>query len=144
MEIYNLVIGSNFSNICGAVNKIIDYLLVHYGKIDECSIFEIKVILNELISNGIKHGNMENSHKSVKIGTGITNGGYAFFLVEDEGEGYDYKNLFQKKCSPEDIFNLEDVKETGRGIMIVKNLCDRIRFNRKGNKVIVLKKLYRP
>ena len=60
-------------------------------KLDDCVKFELKVILNELILNAIKHGNKNEFSKKVKISVSISKSGYVFFLIEDEGEGYDYK-----------------------------------------------------
>jgi serine/threonine-protein kinase RsbW len=37
-----------------------------------------------------------------------------------------------------DICNLE---ETGRGMIIVERLCDKVEVNRKGNRITVVKKL---
>jgi len=33
------------------------------------------------------------------------------------------------------------MSESGRGIMIVKSLCDKVKVNRKGNKIIILKSI---
>jgi serine/threonine-protein kinase RsbW len=98
------------------------------------------VILNELILNAIKHGNRNELSKKVKISVSILKRGYILFLIEDEGEGYDYNCKLKKNV----IVELEDcyeLKETGRGIHIVSNLCDKIKYNKKGNKVIALKKI---
>jgi serine/threonine-protein kinase RsbW len=98
-------------------------------------------VLNEVISNAIRHGNKNDVSKHVKLTVGTTENGYAFFIVEDEGEGF-YCGEKQFCCTG--IVNAEDlsdVKESGRGILIVNNLCDRVKFNNKGNKVVLLKKI---
>ncbi|MCX7841901.1 MAG: ATP-binding protein [Clostridia bacterium] len=143
IKVFKCSIRSGVDNICPAVKEVIRYLEDIYGLIDDSSVFELKVILSELISNAVKHGNRENYNKEVKVRAGVTNDGKVFISVEDEGEGHDY-NTFAMKASMSahqecDIF---DMKETGRGILIVNKLCDRVKFNKKGNKVVILKSLH--
>jgi len=114
-----------------------------YGAIEECTLFELKVILNELILNAIKHGNKNDCSKYVKILAGLTKNDNAVVLVEDSGTGFDYNyilNEIEKCCELDDICNM---KETGRGILIVKKLSNGMKYNYKGNRVIISKKLIR-
>lgn len=138
---YNRVIPSRIDNIGVVVKDMISNLKSNVSPIMDCTLFELTVILNEILLNAIKHGNKEDENKKVKISSVITEDGFACFIVEDEGCGYDYNytcnNYFD--CSGiEDVF---DVMESGRGIFIVKNLCDSIKVNNKGNKIVILKKL---
>jgi serine/threonine-protein kinase RsbW len=135
---YKNEIPSEICNICGLISGILSFIENTNGKLDACADFELKVILNELILNAIKHGNNCDPLKKVKTSVVITNRKYIILLVEDEGEGYDYKIKCNCTKFKEDFF---EMKESGRGIFIVSNLCDRIKFNKKGNKVIALKKL---
>lgn len=140
-KIFNCKIPGNINSIKNVVKNVMNYLQDFYGSIDDCSQFEIKVILNELILNAVKHGIKEDDNKYVEVTAGITGDNCVFLVVEDEGDGYDYchlLNIMRPQDETEDIF---DVKEAGRGILIVKNLCDYMTFNEKGNKVTVLKKL---
>mgnify|MGYP003905515287 CR=1 FL=1 len=126
-----------------AVNDIIQSLQNMYGAIEECTLFELKVILNELILNAIKHGNKNDCSKYVKILAGLTKNDNAVVLVEDSGTGFDYNyilNEIEKCCELDDICNM---KETGRGILIVKKLSNGMKYNYKGNRVIISKKLIR-
>jgi serine/threonine-protein kinase RsbW len=114
-----------------------------YGPIEECTLFELKVILNELILNAIKHGNKNDCSKHVKILVGLTKNDNAVVLVEDSGKGFDHNymlNKIENGCEMGDICNM---KETGRGILIVKKLSNGMKYNYKGNRVIVSKKLSR-
>lgn len=130
------MLNSEVCNIRNSVNNIVDFIVACYGPLKEDILFEIKVILNELLQNAIKHGNNGDSSKQVKVRTGIENS-FVYFIVEDEGKG------FEKNCynNSEDILNICDIKENGRGIIIVENLCDKVKYNTKGNKIVVLKKL---
>lgn len=143
LKTYLCKIPSNVDCLCSAVKDIIAYLNDTYGTIDESVLFEVKVILNELILNAIKHGNKECCEKLVKISAGVTMDERAFIIIEDEGDGcLDLSGFNEDRCrdEPIDFFNL---KETGRGIIIVNSLCDRVKFNKKGNKIVILKKLKR-
>jgi len=133
----------SISNVREAVEEVICYLQNIYGSIEECTLFELKVILNELILNAIKHGIREDDSKYVKIAASLTKDGCAVLTVEDEGEGYDYRCVINRNNTVQDLMDICNAKETGRGILIVKNLCDSIRFNKKGNRIIVVKKLCR-
>lgn len=137
---YQNEIPSDIAYICGLITNMLTFIEDDFGPINDCTQFELKVILNELILNAIKHGNKCDISKKVKVSINLTKRGCVFFLIEDEGEGYDYNcRIKNKNIDIKEDFC--DLKETGRGIIIVSNICDKIRFNRKGNKVIVLKKL---
>jgi len=140
--VFDRVIDSDFKKVRAAVSDVVSYLRAHLGEIEECSLYEIRVILNELILNGIKHGNKEDSNKRVRISVYIDDESFANFTVEDEGEGYNYRYLLCRHCHPSGDAEAYDIKETGRGMLLVKNLCDRIEFNREGNRVKVCKKLH--
>jgi len=141
LKTYNSKVLSEKDTICWLVKDIVKFLCDSSDTINEDIIFEIKVILNELLQNAIKHGNKEDARKSVEVNAGITANNYAYFIIEDEGEGYDCGAMCEKKCGPEEMADICNLKENGRGMLIVRRLCDKIRFNKKGNKVIVLKKL---
>ena len=51
------------------------------------------------------------------------------FIVTDEGPGFDHQQL-PDPTSPE---NLE--KPGGRGIFLMKNLCDEVQFEQEGKQV---------
>lgn len=77
----------------------------------------------EAIVNAIKHGNREDKSKSVYLTLQIESD-FVSLSVEDEGEGV-----------KEEILNREVdlLKESGRGIFIMKTYCDSVEF--KGNVV---------
>lgn len=138
---FSTKVPSDISVVCETVHDIICYVRKYYGDLAEENLFEIKVIINELILNAIKHGNKLDCSKFVKIKAGITRDDYMFLLIEDEGKGHSCKCIPESKQSIIDINDVCNMKETGRGILIVKSLCDRLKFNEKGNKVVILKKL---
>ncbi len=127
-----------------SVQNILSCLEDNYGSLREDVLFEIRVILNELILNAVKHGNNEESDKYVKVVVGIFADDKVMLLVEDEGIGYNYKEVQEKNINSMLDIRFCNMEETGRGIMLVLNLCDRIKFSRRGNRITVIKKLYHP
>lgn len=136
------IIPSNIEKMCCTIKVMLKDIQAGCNCISEDTLFELKVILNELLSNAIKHGNKMNELKKLKVVSGLTTDSKIFFVIQDEGEGFDCscnKSLINSPDSP--CFDFNDLKETGRGIYIVRELCDRVIYNEKGNKVIVIKKI---
>lgn len=103
-------------------------------------LFEIKVVLNELITNALCHGNKCESGKVIYVTFKLVYNNYIYISVRDEGCG------FNPKIEKQDIDNyLEEVNSTlcehGRGLVIVDRLCDKVKFNKCGNKVSIIKNL---
>lgn len=142
MRIFCSKISGGLNNIESAVREIINCLMSRNCSIKENTIYEIRVILNELIINAYKHGNKEDFLKNITVRAGMIGREYALFIIEDEGEGYDYRHIINKLgSSQDDMLHYCSIKENGRGLMIVQCLCDKINFNSSGNKVTVLKRL---
>ncbi|MBC7088564.1 MAG: ATP-binding protein [Tissierellales bacterium] len=92
-------------------------------------LFDIKVILNELIVNGALHGNECMKEKCVNLTIKVDND-MLTIEVEDEGSGIIYNF---------DEYNPSDFKSWGRGLVLVKGLSDEFRV--ENNRAISIKKL---
>ncbi len=90
----------------------------------------IMISVTECVSNAIIHGNKQNSKKTVNIELKFLDNQIKF-IIQDQGEGYDFQHL-EDPTSPE---NLE--KSGGRGVFIMKHLCDEIEFEDEGRKTIL-------
>ncbi len=90
----------------------------------------IMISVTECVSNAIIHGNKENSKKTVYLELKFLDNQIKF-IIQDQGEGYDFQHL-DDPTSPE---NLE--KSGGRGVFIMKHLCDEIEFEDEGRKTIL-------
>jgi serine/threonine-protein kinase RsbW len=90
----------------------------------------ILIALTEAVNNAIHHGNKSNPEKEVNLSFDTT-GSILKFTIEDEGAGFDYNNL----PDPTDPKNIE--KPHGRGVFLMKNLCDNIEFEDEGATVIM-------
>lgn len=141
LKVYNRIIPSKVEVVDCAVKEGIRQLIENYGSIHADILFEIRVIFNELILNAVMHGNKENIDKFVNITIGITKDKCMLLIVDDDGDGYDYNSYIKKYEDDQDECCWEKIEETGRGIKIIMNLCDRVEFNNKGNKVSILKRL---
>lgn len=94
----------------------------HYGN--------ILIAVTEAVNNAIVHGNRNEEKKKVKVAVEKEEN-KVVFVVQDEGEGFDFDNL-PDPTAPE---NLE--KPDGRGIFLMKNLSDEVGFDLNGSKVSI-------
>ena len=115
------------SNLKTAQLVINDILSNIDKKLDKNHMFDVKLILNELISNCVIHGNEKDETKQINLFFSL-NSNIIKIKVSDEGKGF---SLIHCKS------NLMD--ENGRGLMLVKGLSDK--FLIKGNTITVLKSI---
>ena len=85
----------------------------------------IMIAVTEAVNNAINHGNKNNSSKNVTLTLSFQNE-LVKFLIQDEGEGFDYSKL-PDPTAPENIS-----KPNGRGIFLMKHLSDEVDFKEKG------------
>jgi len=97
------------------------------------SCLDLSIALSESLINAIKHGNLSDSSKLVRI-TASVSGDEARFTVEDEGPGFD----LNKVPYPRDPENL--LKSSGRGVLLIKNLVDDAQYNDRGNRISLMKR----
>ena len=88
----------------------------------------IMVAVTESVNNAIRHGNKFDKDKNVYL-TLLVNNDHLKFEVEDEGNGFDTESL----PDPTAMENLEN--PGGRGIFLMRNLCDEVKFSNKGKTV---------
>ncbi|XDD49000.1 7TM diverse intracellular signaling domain-containing protein [Leptospira sp. WS92.C1] len=129
-------------------------------------IITIRTCIREIIINSIEHGNLAISfdektealnagrylefiqkrqkepfynYRTVKVSYSL-NARRIGFLITDEGEGFDYKKILNL-----DIEKLNETSLThGRGIVMTRRVFDIVKFNEKGNKVLLIKYLKKP
>lgn len=88
----------------------------------------IMIAVTESVNNAIIHGNKQEKSKNVKLKLHIVDGNIQF-TVSDEGSGFDFDNL-PDPTSPENLG-----KPGGRGIFLMKHLCDEVTFDNEGREV---------
>lgn len=88
----------------------------------------VMIAVTESVTNAIAHGNKGEKNKAVSLTMHLDESSLKFTVL-DQGEGFDFHDL-PDPTSPE---NLD--KPGGRGIFLMKNLCDEVNFATKGNSV---------
>lgn len=85
----------------------------------------IMIAVTESVNNAIIHGNKSDNKKNVHLKL-LLEQSLIKFIIEDEGAGFDYHNL-PDPTLPENLS-----KPGGRGIFLMKNLCDEVAFKNDG------------
>lgn len=96
---------------------------------DKNIMFDIRLILDELITNGVLHGNKCDRKKCVSLSIKIDSNKVRI-EVSDEGKGFIYDK---------GAYNPLELKCSGRGLVIVEGLSDE--FYVHNNKIISIKYL---
>jgi len=97
-------------------------------------LYEIRLIITEIVANAYLHGNRRDAAKCIRIAWSID--AERFFLrVQDEGEGFDFGCLPDPR-RPENLG-----LDHGRGLFLVRLMASELTFHGPGNDVEVVKKL---
>lgn len=91
----------------------------------------ILISLTEAVTNAIKHGNLEDTTKFVKVRTKKAADKLAF-LVSDEGCGFDFASL-PDPTAPENLLKLG-----GRGVFLMQQLSDDVVFHDEGKTIEII------
>jgi len=140
-KIYSKDIATDAYLVCNEIRKILDLLKIKFS-LDSDKCFDIKVILGELMQNSIKHGNECDKSKTISVEIWFRDDCRGLEItVKDQGCGFEVpepKQLSMNKVLKCDPLNMD---ESGRGLLIVNELCDSIKFNSVGNAITVLKRI---
>jgi DNA-binding response OmpR family regulator len=125
----------------------------------ESEILNLKIGIEEMITNAIEHGNLAislaeknaaitegnlgkllrdriaqggNSSKKVSISSRLSRESFTI-TIRDEGDGFDWRNL--PALAPENLFSFG-----GRGIFLTKIYYDEVSYNDPGNEVTLIKR----
>jgi len=109
------------------VESFIDNIKDKYA-LDDDIYGNVMIAVTESVNNAIQHGNKGAKEKNVLLKLSYDQSSIKF-RIADEGAGFDYKHL-PDPTAPE---NLE--KPGGRGIFLMKNLCDEVAFLENGSVV---------
>lgn len=97
---------------------------------------KMEMALNEAINNALYHGS---SDGPVEILMFLLNHRRLICIVKNDGEGF---AVHEKQQELED-YSFEDNVwgESGRGLMMMKAIADRVIHNARGNQIMLVKKL---
>jgi len=99
----------------------------------EGELFDIRLCLEEAVINAMKYGNELDERRKVKIRIEPREQELCI-EVTDEGRGFDPEHVAD--CTQDEGV----LKGCGRGIFLMKQLMDEVRYNRRGNAVSMLKR----
>lgn len=97
-------------------------------KLSEEQTDNLSIAVTEAVGNAIVHGNKENPRKKVTLVFQLKKNEIDI-SVKDEGKGFEPQEL-SNPLDPENI-----MKESGRGIYILKSLMDEVHFTEGGTKI---------
>ncbi len=123
----NVVINSDLLDIRDEIDSLLNQIKGFVNEKD--LLFEIKLILNELVLNSAIHGNELDDGKKVNLELQIDNDKLKL-EIKDEGEGFVYDKT---------IYDPLELKASGRGLVIVDGLSDELLVDH--NKISVVKYL---
>jgi len=89
----------------------------------------ILISLTEAVNNAIRHGNCLDKKKTVKVSMQEVNEHKIAFQISDEGPGFDFDSV-PDPTLPENL-----LKMGGRGVFLMRQLCDNILFHDNGSTV---------
>ena len=89
----------------------------------------ILISLTEAVTNAIRHGNRNDKRKTVRVSMQQVSAHKIAFQVTDEGPGFDFQSV-PDPTLPENL-----LKIGGRGVFLMRELCDDIRFHNNGSTV---------
>jgi CheY-like chemotaxis protein len=117
------------------MNGVLHYLIERVSKLglispERSNLF---VALDEAFVNAVKHGNRNDPTKMVRI-TAELSVKEARFTVEDEGNGFNVQEI-PDPCDPANLF-----KTSGRGVLLIYNIMDEVKYNERGNQLTMVKR----
>jgi serine/threonine-protein kinase RsbW len=123
---------SDLTEVQGASAKALDFL----GPLglSDASRFDIRLCLEEALINAMKYGNRLRKELKVRLEVEYDDDQIRL-TVEDQGEGFDPTNVAD--CTNQD--NL--LRGHGRGVYLIHQLMDSVKYNSKGNCLIMSKSL---
>ncbi len=104
---------------------------------DDC--VSLGIAVTEVVANAITHGNKRDQNKKVKVKFVFTDKVFEIH-IRDQGPGFKPDSI-DDPLKPENL-----LKESGRGIFIVRSLMDKVEYNffKDGSEVVLIKNIPSP
>ncbi len=125
-------IANNSRLLKKASKELLDTLKAQH--VAEEIVFDIHVGFEEALRNAMIHGNKLQPDKKVKVEIEITREEVTI-RVEDEGEGFDVSRL------PDPTVDENLLRDSGRGVYLIRYLMDEVRYEKGGRSVVMKKRL---
>lgn len=117
------------------VNNIISHLFTEMG-LGEDSIINLRLTLDELGTNAIRHGNKNDADKFVFINCLVFSDRLKI-SIKDQGEGFNVSDI------PDPTSNERILLPSGRGVFLARQLMDEVRYVGRGN-IVEFEKQFSP
>jgi serine/threonine-protein kinase RsbW len=91
--------------------------------------YEIELAVREALANAIVHGCKKDPEKSVQISVGCDESRGMIIVVRDPGGGFDPSQI------PSPIVGEQLYSEHGRGIFLINQLMDEVRYRNQGTEL---------
>lgn len=126
---------SDIRTVIPATFEAIEHLFADFRRRCDClwlhpERFAAELLLREALTNAVVHGCHVDRDRSVHCAVRIK-GRRLTIAVQDDGEGFDWRAVRGREADTSSC--------SGRGMEIFRKYATRIRFNRQGNAVTIIK-----
>jgi serine/threonine-protein kinase RsbW len=119
-----VVLQSDYQSLID-VEKIVGSVCDEFG-VQEDAFGNVLIAVSEAVNNAIQHGNKNNPNAKVEIKVANQNDTFCI-QIKDEGKGFSFEDL-PDPTAPENL-----LKDSGRGVFLMKNLADEVEFQNTGS-----------
>ncbi len=123
-----LVVKSEFEHLDLVVQETEDFVRLHEG--DDDVVYNIMLLTSEAVSNAMEHGNGLDPFKEVKIAFEVGTE-HLIVSIQDQGRG------FSEAAVPDPLAEANLLAEGGRGLYLMHELADEIRYEDGGRRVVM-------
>ena len=122
---------SRYEVIPKFIEEVIDLLKKEF-RITENEIFDIKLVLEESLTNAVKHGNKLDPDLIVDVSI-ATQGNQLIMNIKDQGKGFDPQDV------PDPTAKDKLLRTSGRGVFLIKKLMDEVSYADAGREIKMIK-----
>jgi len=101
------------------------------GLLDRASGFAIELLTREALTNAVVHGCQEDTKRQIRCAWRLSGRGF-LLCVDDGGEGFDWRAAWNRQAGSGEA--------SGRGVEILRKYASRVRYNDKGNVLIIFRR----
>ena len=126
-----ILVPGRLDAISPAVDRVMDE-----ARAMECSKgkeFEIETALREALANAIRHGCAHDATKTVEVCVACDESKGMLIIVRDPGEGFNPESV------PSPVVGKNIYADSGRGIFLINQLMDEVRFEKNGTEIWMIK-----
>ena len=131
----NWQVPSDLSEVQKASAKVLSFFKP-LGLSDACR-FDVRLCLEEALINAMKYGNGLKREVPVDLEAGFDEK-KIWLRLEDHGKGFDVSRV--SDCTRAEGL----LKGSGRGVYLIHKMMDEVKYNSKGNSILMVKSIQGP